>query len=165
MSTKMETRPAPKVMIDHIRKLRTTRDLRDLTADQLYTLQDEFLETMPTSWAANCITALSSKPLLEERPKKAKMEPGFYIHKGEVYKVVWNQAGTRMYARQLDKKTWRFEYRHGAINLLNPDERLTVEEASAYGHLTGRCGCCGRLLTNEESIERGIGPICFEKYF
>lgn len=33
-----------------------------------------------------------------------------------------------------------------------------------YGRLTGRCGCCGRTLENAESIARGIGPICAEKY-
>ena len=33
-----------------------------------------------------------------------------------------------------------------------------------YGQLTGQCGCCGRLLTNHKSIERGIGPICAENF-
>lgn len=31
---------------------------------------------------------------------------------------------------------------------------------AAYGKLTGRCGACGRPLENEESVARGIGPIC-----
>jgi hypothetical protein len=34
----------------------------------------------------------------------------------------------------------------------------------AYGKRTGACSCCGRELTNGESIDRGIGPICAEKY-
>lgn len=29
-----------------------------------------------------------------------------------------------------------------------------------YGKITGRCGHCGRTLTDPESITRGIGPIC-----
>lgn len=33
-----------------------------------------------------------------------------------------------------------------------------------YGRLTGCCGCCGRKLENAESVARGIGPICAEKY-
>lgn len=37
--------------------------------------------------------------------------------------------------------------------------------AVAYGQRYGICSCCGRLLTNPESIELGIGPICREKYF
>jgi hypothetical protein len=29
---------------------------------------------------------------------------------------------------------------------------------------SGRCGCCGRLLTVPESIERGLGPECASKF-
>jgi hypothetical protein len=36
--------------------------------------------------------------------------------------------------------------------------------AAEYGILTGRCGCCSRELTDPVSIERGIGPICAEKF-
>ena len=31
---------------------------------------------------------------------------------------------------------------------------------TAHGHQTGSCSCCGRLLTNEESVRLGIGPVC-----
>ena len=36
--------------------------------------------------------------------------------------------------------------------------------ATAYGQRTGQCSCCGRELTNEESIARAIGPICLSKW-
>jgi len=36
--------------------------------------------------------------------------------------------------------------------------------AVAYGAKTGRCSCCGRILTNELSVELGIGPICRGKW-
>lgn len=36
--------------------------------------------------------------------------------------------------------------------------------AKASGLQTGRCSCCGLELTNPESIELGIGPICREKW-
>ncbi len=32
-----------------------------------------------------------------------------------------------------------------------------------YGRELGHCGHCGRTLTNPESIERGIGPVCAGK--
>ena len=32
-----------------------------------------------------------------------------------------------------------------------------------YGHEIGRCGICGRTLTDETSRARGIGPICAAK--
>lgn len=39
-----------------------------------------------------------------------------------------------------------------------------LEAAVRWGRRTGRCSCCGRELTNHESIELGIGPICREKW-
>lgn len=33
-----------------------------------------------------------------------------------------------------------------------------------YGHEIGRCGICGRTLTDPESIENGIGPVCAERF-
>lgn len=37
-------------------------------------------------------------------------------------------------------------------------------QGKLYGQQTGSCCCCGRELTNQESIELGIGPICMEKW-
>jgi hypothetical protein len=36
--------------------------------------------------------------------------------------------------------------------------------AVAYGRRTGSCSICGRELTDPVSIERGIGPICVERF-
>lgn len=36
--------------------------------------------------------------------------------------------------------------------------------AVKYGRETGSCSCCGKELTNKESIRLGIGPICREKF-
>ena len=37
--------------------------------------------------------------------------------------------------------------------------------AAAYGQLNSHCGICGLALTGEESISRGVGPICWDKYY
>jgi len=39
-----------------------------------------------------------------------------------------------------------------------------ISAAIRYGKVSGSCSCCGRELTVKESIERGIGPICADKY-
>ena len=39
-----------------------------------------------------------------------------------------------------------------------------LSSAVAYGRKTGNCACCGRELTKHESIERGIRPICAERF-
>jgi Family of unknown function (DUF6011) len=36
--------------------------------------------------------------------------------------------------------------------------------AKAYGQRTGSCSCCGRELTDPQSIAAHVGPICAEKY-
>jgi hypothetical protein len=48
-----------------------------------------------------------------------------------------------------------------ALQLIAADPK---GEAIKYGQRTGKCSCCGRLLTNEESISLGIGPICRDKW-
>ena len=46
--------------------------------------------------------------------------------------------------------------------------RIIAEDPMAaavrYGRKTGTCACCGRKLTNELSVELGIGPICRDKW-
>lgn len=42
-----------------------------------------------------------------------------------------------------------------ALIAANPKEAMLL-----YGRQLGHCGHCGRTLTNEESREYGIGPIC-----
>jgi len=40
-----------------------------------------------------------------------------------------------------------------------------AEAAKAFGLRYAICGCCGLTLTNKISRERGIGPICYAKWF
>jgi hypothetical protein len=38
------------------------------------------------------------------------------------------------------------------------------QAAIAYGKQFGSCSCCGRTLSDPVSVERGIGPICADKW-
>lgn len=52
-------------------------------------------------------------------------------------------------------------------NLGQKLSELSVDPMGAvvsFGRLTGACACCGRNLTDPTSIERGVGPICAEKW-
>lgn len=52
------------------------------------------------------------------------------------------------------------EHKHAiAVIAENPGEA-----AIRYGRQTGSCACCGRALSNKQSIELGIGPICADKW-
>lgn len=46
---------------------------------------------------------------------------------------------------------------------LDEIERDPLAAIKAHGVATGRCGCCGRELTDPDSIALGIGPICADK--
>lgn len=63
-----------------------------------------------------------------------------------------------------DEVTWSFVYAPGAINELSEGTRLSIEEAKEWGVLYGTCCVCAATLTDEKSIERGIGPICGKKF-
>ncbi len=39
-----------------------------------------------------------------------------------------------------------------------------AKAAKTHGLKTGTCSCCGRELTNQQSVELGIGPICAGKF-
>jgi len=53
-----------------------------------------------------------------------------------------------------------------------PEDQATITEvaskpkeaAEKYGRLTGRCAICNRSLLRDNSVERGIGPICAERF-
>lgn len=47
------------------------------------------------------------------------------------------------------------------LHALN-DRRTDLLDQIEFKHL-GKCGRCGRPLTDSESIDRGIGPDCWEK--
>lgn len=97
---------------------------------------------------------------------RVEVTEGWYVLADVVYKVQRNLSGTGLYAKRLDlsgsalsgRGTW--EYVPGAIRLLAEARPLTVEEAAAFGKLYGFCVVCGRRLTDEVSIEAGIGPVC-----
>lgn len=62
--------------------------------------------------------------------------------------------------------------RNGMDSRLSDDVKATImavandplTAAVRYGKVSGECSCCGRELTRKDSIERGIGPICAEKF-
>jgi hypothetical protein len=55
---------------------------------------------------------------------------------------------------------WSFEYVAGLVNELTDANRMTLEEAKAFGKLYEWCCVCGKQLTKESSIAAGIGPVC-----
>lgn len=110
------------------------------------------------------VKLLKAEDKVEEQNNRATaVRVGFYAYGAGVAEVVRNQAGTRLYAKILDVHTGRWAYVAGLVSKLKLEDRLTVEQAAALGKKWHRCMVCGRELTNDDSIDRGIGPICLNK--
>ena len=106
-------------------------------------------------------TKATVQSIKQAQPKKVQTEEGLsdgmYLADGTVYKVKRSGAG-HLYAMVLTEEGFQFE--RGAIRVLKFEHRMTLEQAKAYGQQTGTCCVCGRELTNETSINEGIGPVC-----
>lgn len=125
------------------------------------------------------------------RPAKVRSEPvddGVYRSKAEngveaIYKVLTAHYGSAegySYAKRLilvEREADELDPNHpewthkgswvkapGMQYRLRPDELLPHDEAVGYGKLYGFCVICGRILENEQSKERGMGPTCAGKF-
>lgn len=90
--------------------------------------------------------------------------------KSEIFKVQRAVHGSgNLYAKRLlanpDRRIATFEYFRGGMVILRQIGRpMLLEEAKKFGALYGICCVCGRTLTDENSIEAGIGPVCASKF-
>lgn len=87
-------------------------------------------------------------------PTSGRNAGAIYVKRGADYlgKV---QGGKLVCLPHVDAET-----RARVVSIASDPEQAAV----AHGMQTGTCSCCGAELTNKESIERGIGPICASRY-
>ena len=100
-------------------------------------------------------------------PAKVHKEavPGYYSHGDKVYEVVKSKQGHTYAKQMIVNGPWaKWEFVPGAMATFQQWEPMTLEDAAQWGKKFGSCMICGRLLVKPESIERGIGPICAEKF-
>jgi hypothetical protein len=90
------------------------------------------------------------------------LSPGAYRHNGEVYSVRVGRQSRRLQAYVYSQNQWA--YVRNIVPFLSPSERMTLDEAMAFGAQTGQCCVCAAPLTDPESVRRGIGPVCAKKY-
>lgn len=103
----------------------------------------------------------------------APLTPGAYQRDDQTIMVYPARSGEHLLAKSLhastDEETGRITtwstYLGSAARFVTAEMRMTEAQAAAWGHKVGVCCCCGRLLSNPESVELGIGPICRGKYF
>lgn len=140
-------------------------NIAKLTKRQASSKIDEILKTPKEAKAS---TSSEGAPVTED---------GMYrTEDGTIFKVQIAVHGSgNLYAKKLvaldEPKVMKtktvthvFEYAPGAIRKLTADDKMTLEEAKAWGALYGTCCCCGATLTNETSIAAGIGPVCGSRF-
>jgi uncharacterized protein DUF6011 len=106
--------------------------------------------------------------------ERKRAEEGIYRKAGSIYRVVTAHHGSGLrYAQRLTetatiakngKPKFKWVMAKGFVFELRSEHLLTLEEAQEFGKLYGTCCICGAILTNPESIERGIGPTCAVKF-
>jgi hypothetical protein len=107
------------------------------------------------------------------RQMNAPVDEGMYRHDGEIFKVQRGRESGNLYAKRLveiggkrladeDERDVHFEFQYaaGAIRMLTADERMTLDEARAFGIRFGVCCVCGASLKDADSVRNGIGPVC-----
>lgn len=109
--------------------------------------------------ASHKITTLLAMPTVN-RP--AELDEGMYKVGDDIFKVYHTQAG-HIATKQLTEDGFEYTGRK-PLAKIKPEHRMTLDQAKEYGKATNMCCNCGRLLTNEDSIEAGIGPICAGKF-
>lgn len=110
------------------------------------------------------------------KPTTSVTEPGMYrTADGTIYKVQAAKESGNLYAKRLDviggkrlvetgeKVHFDFEYAPGAVRDLRADERMTLDEAKAFGVEYGICCVCGLRLKDADSVAAGIGPVCMKR--
>jgi hypothetical protein len=102
-------------------------------------------------------------------------EPGMYKHGADLFKVQAAKGSGNLYAKRLasiggarltdeDQVVhFEFQYDQGAIYSLKASERMTLDEARAFGIQYGVCCVCGLSLKDAKSVAMGIGPVCIKR--
>ena len=147
------------------------------------------LETMTKQDAKRMLDTMQTLPdyvapaaAADERPAR-KNGPeieadGMYRNPetGDIYKVQVAVHGSgKLYAKVLVKldepklvrgkeANYEFVMARGAVMTLKPEWRLTREDAKEFGDLYGCCVRCGLVLTDDDSIARGMGETCASKF-
>lgn len=103
------------------------------------------------------------KPCYRAEGLKITLAPATGRNAGALYVV---EIEDDAYQGKVEGVTFKAvrEAKGDTLSRLQVIAKNPMEAAVRYGRQTGRCSCCGRELTNQVSIDAGIGPICAQKW-
>ena len=110
---------------------------------------------------------VKGRPTVGERPKAPTARPGLYVRNGEVFKVTESKRNPGQYVAKLigtmDRGHRKATFVKGMVWKLTEDERMSAEQAKAYGDKFGQCVNCGKALNDPASVKLGMGPVCHKR--
>lgn len=168
-----------------IRKLVAEKDVSALLSERELDNFDVFLRTLTGGWGgtgSQLIDALFNAPRKAVKVELAEGEEattvtspaGYYGVDGKRYRIdrptKGNWAGWTFFKTGSDyyeqKKLGSVPpggaYRGKAADTFAAIQADPQAAAVEYARITSRCGICNRKLEDDESVARGIGPICAE---
>jgi uncharacterized protein DUF6011 len=164
------------------RKMGKADGTRDATRDAAFARKMETMTYDEGRKLADQLRVMADGPAVAppapaEGELVAEVTEGMYRNPetDEVWKVqVAHHGSGRLYAKkmvELDEPRivrgkevrYGFVYVPSALQRVRPEWRMTLEDAAAWGKLYGCCIRCGAILTDEESRDAGIGPVCSGK--
>jgi biotin carboxyl carrier protein len=146
--------------------------LRTLTAEHGEEIRTSYTKQEASDEITRLLTAREDAKKARTQTGPKVTEDGMYrTSDGTIYKVQIAKNGSgRLYAKKLTEfaredggTEWAFEIAKGAIFRLTPADKMTLADAQEFGKLYGVCCRCAADLTDEKSIERGMGPDCAGK--
>lgn len=117
---------------------------------------------LPAQVASLLINRLQLLP--DGKPRVVSVEVGAYKYDGVVYSVRKSRESGKLHAYNWSTESNSWVYSGNVKYDLRPEHRLSFDEASEFGALTGTCVHCGRTLTDAKSVKWGIGSTCRRKY-
>lgn len=155
---------------------------RDRLIPELGTSADERTATLER-WLAERThdkfwfsTALDTWKHAPRDPVDHGLVPGVYRRNGTIYVVKKNKTNPNLHARRLVEIGGRrlndvdevvhieFEFDRDALQVIRPEDQMTLEEARPFIIRYGRCIFCNTVLKDARSVERGVGPVCIKRY-
>lgn len=109
--------------------------------------------------ASKVIDWLMAQP--QQTNSDAVTDEGMYLDGFTIFKVRRSKTSGSLYAMRLIGN--KFIYEAGVVRNLKASQRMSLDQAKAYGVQTGTCCVCAAVLSDPKSIAAGIGPVCAKR--
>lgn len=168
------TRPASDKQVAFIKRLAGSRHWLDegqaphgWSATVQAVLDGQPVEGRDASAAIDTLLGCADRRTPAAVAPAGPLEAGMYrTADGTLVRVYFGKNSGQMLAKRLDGSAeagYSFEYMGKADRFVTAADRMSLEEAKAWGRVTSHCCACGAHLDDPTSVEAGIGPVCATK--